>query len=356
MTSFFRVSPDGSASGARPQGQVFSFRKALFILLTLSFIQSLAAGRINASTPPWIIDQETPKGKIVVFHAGSMAIPLARAANRFQELFPETRVLLEASGSRVAARKITELNLRADLLISAEPSIIREFLFPDRASWLVTFATNEMVIAYTETSRRGAEINSENWFRILSGPDVSFGMSDPECDPAGYRTLMLWQLADLSSNQSSDQGPVFTSLKAACPAANVRPTSIQLLPLLESLWIDYCFEYRSVAEQHRLKYIRLSEKLNLSSPGLNEFYAKALVRLRGKNPGTFTDVQGRAIEYALTVPHDPPNPTGAAAFASFLLYGPGREIMAGCDQPLIPPRFETDLEGDKAPLKQGDAQ
>ncbi|PKK90761.1 MAG: tungstate ABC transporter substrate-binding protein WtpA [Candidatus Wallbacteria bacterium HGW-Wallbacteria-1] len=286
--------------------------------------------------------QEKPSGKIIVFHAGSMAIPLENAAKQYEKSNPGTRILLEASGSRVGARKISELNRQADIFISADSQVITDLLFPDHASWSACFATNEMVIVFTETSRYSAELTKENWFNILSRPDVSFGMSDPECDPAGYRTLLLWQLADLHYRQTTESGEsICKTMLRSCPSANTRPSSIQLLPLIESLWLDYCFEYRSVAEQHRLKYLRLPAELNLSDPALNSFYEQARIELRGNSPKSRNIITGSNIKYALTVPHNPPNPIGASSFAWFLLYGEGRKIMERHDQPLIEVSFTS---------------
>ena len=38
--------------------------------------------------------------------------------------------------------------------------------------------------------------HAENWYEIIARPDVKFGLSDPRFDAAGYRSLMIVQLAE----------------------------------------------------------------------------------------------------------------------------------------------------------------
>jgi len=112
-------------------------------------------------------------------------------------------VILEASGSIDAARKITDLNRTADLLIVADYKIIVNYLFPRNLSdWYIIFARNEIVIAYTNKSAYSDEVNQDNWFYILNRSDVSFCYSDPNRDPCGYRTLLVWKLADKYYNEN----------------------------------------------------------------------------------------------------------------------------------------------------------
>jgi len=45
-----------------------------------------------------------------------------------------------------------------------------------------------------------------------------------------------------------------------------------LVVLLESGELDYIFLYRSVAEQHKLKFLALPDKINLKKSELEKFY------------------------------------------------------------------------------------
>ena len=57
-------------------------------------------------------------------------------------------------------------------------------------------ATNQLVLAYTPQSKYANEINANNWYQIISQPDVRLGFTDPRMDSVGYRTLMALVLAE----------------------------------------------------------------------------------------------------------------------------------------------------------------
>ena len=106
------------------------------------------------------------------------------------------RTSQESSGSLESARKITELGKTPDVLAVADYAIIPKLLIPSHADWYATFATNALVLAYRNESAGALEIADYNWYRILLRPGIRTGRSDPALDPAGYRTLMVWQLAE----------------------------------------------------------------------------------------------------------------------------------------------------------------
>lgn len=276
-------------------------------------------------------------GKVLrIFHAGSLSRPLKKLARSFESRYPGIRVEREASGSRIAARKITELGRRADLFASADVSVIQNLMMPAHAEWFCAFARNEMVIAFTERSRFANEIDDANWFEILLRPEVRFGHSDPDKDPCGYRTRMVWQLADLHYGKRPGGKTIHDALVAACPPSNIRPGSVELLPLLESMSLDYAFEYRSVAEQHGLRHLRLPREINLSDPGLAKLYARARVEVTGRSPGSPPVVQiGTPIVYGFTIPTNATNRLAARRFADLLLGDEGRRIFREEHQEII---------------------
>jgi len=272
-------------------------------------------------------------GQLIIFHAGSLAVPVKRLSDAFHALHPGVTFATEASGSRDAARKVSELGRQADLIMSADYSVIDTLLIPQFASWDVVFARNEMVIAYTDGSKYADEINSQNWYQILQRKGVIYGHSDPNADPCGYRTLMVWQLAETYY----DVPGLYKDLVADCPPANIRPKEVDLIALLESGDMDYAFEYRSIAVQHGLKYIELPDELNLGRASDAAGYGQATVPLNGAQPGTTTTVAGKPILYGVTMINGAPHPQLALAFLEFVLGPQGREILSDCGQPPVVP-------------------
>jgi len=256
----------------------------------------------------------TKKEEITVFHAGSLSVPFKQIAKEYMRIYPEVNVLLEASGSRQSARKISELHRSCDIMASADYTVIEELLLPDHATWYIQFANNEMCIAYTKKSVRGTEINLNNWYTVLQNEDVIYGRSNPDTDPCGYRTLLLFQLAEQHYNIPGLAEAFFKK-----NTEYIRPMEVDLLALLENQSIDYIFIYKSVALQHKLEYIGLPPAINLGDPSFGSFYAGASVTISGKSPGETITKTGEPMVYALTIPVNASNYEGALRFANFIL-------------------------------------
>lgn len=309
--------------------------KTLRFLVALSLSCWLTGCRSvpSASTPtaPW-------GGKLVIFHAGSLAEPVRALTEAFLARYPGVTFQTEASGSNEAARRIRELGREADLIISADYRIIDRLLIPDFADWNILFARNEMVLAYTDRSRYADEVNTGNWYEILGRDGVICGRADPNTDPCGYRTLMVWQLAEAHYGVPG----LYHTLEARCPKAYMRPKSVELIALLQSGDVDYAFEYRSVALQHGLRFVELPPEMNLGSVKHADFYRQARVEIVGTGPGQTITIVGEPIVYGVTVPKNAPNPDLALEFIRFLIGPEGQAVMERMGQPpIVPPVTEN---------------
>lgn len=259
-----------------------------------------------------------------------------------EEQNPNLDVVRESSSSRIACRKVTELSRKADIVATADYAMLREMLLPDLADWLIAPARNRIVIAYTDRSRYRTEINCDNWYEILLRDGVAYGYADPNQAPVGYRTLLTWKLADLYYADLTGDRSLFDELKAACPESNVRPHCNELIPLVQSMGIDYVFQYESVALQHNLQFVQLPEEIDLSSEKHAELYSQASVTVEGMERGTTTTKVGRPIVYGITIVRDAPNPEAALEFVRILLSADGQRIMAESFQEPIVPALTSD--------------
>ncbi|MEA3346060.1 MAG: substrate-binding domain-containing protein, partial [Chloroflexota bacterium] len=167
----------------------------------------------------------------------------------------------------------------------------------------------------------------------LTREGVIYGHSEPDADPCGYRTLLVWQLAE----KYYDVPDLYQKLDSHCPPANVRPKSVELIVLLESGDMDYAFEYRSVAVQHGLNFVELPDEINLSMVEHADFYGQATVELSGAEPGETVTKTGKPIVYGVTIPQNAPSPDLAVEFVKFLLGPKGQAIMEAQGQPPIAP-------------------
>ncbi len=267
-----------------------------------------------------------------VFHAGSLTVPLNKVGEAFRSEHPNVRFDFESSGSVDAVRKLTDLGKPCDVLAVADWRLIPKLMYDEYADWTIIFASNEMVIAYTNQSKYAGEINSSNWYKVLARDGVVIGRSDPDRDPCGYRTLMLFQLASIYYGDPSINETLWNHADTV-----VKPKSVQLLTGLESGQIDYAFEYKSVAVQHHLNYVELPDELNLGDPDLEPYYAKVSVLVHKGNETI--EIKGAPILYGLTIPKDAENRDLAIEFVKFLLSGEGRELVESCGQNVIYPAY-----------------
>ncbi len=306
------------------------------ILMTLVFLLSLSFNSFA---------KDTISGKIVIFHAGSLSVPLKYAKDFFEKMHPNVEILLESAGSRTCARKISDLKRRADIMASADYTVIDELLIPNYADWNIKFASNEMAIVYHKGSKYSDKINKDNWYEILMKDDVHFGRSDPNADPCGYRAVLTMQLAE---KHYKNKG---LSDKMMAKDLNfIRPKEVDLLALLEAGAIDYLFLYRSVAQQHSLNFVILPDEINLKSYKLADFYKTASMQITGKKPGEYITKKGLPMVYGITIPKTAENPEAAIAFLDFLLNeNAGMRIMEDNGQPSMIPSVATNY--DKIPDK-----
>lgn len=290
-------------------------------------------------------NQSTAKQKeLIIFHAGSLSVPLKQIAQEYEKRHPGTKILLESAGSLVCARKITELKKPCDIIASSDYFVINELLIPDYTSWSIRFATNEIVIAGQEKSKYFQNLNSGNWMDILQKSDVIYSRSDPDSDPCGYRTVFTFMLAEKYYNK-----PGLTDKMLSKNKEYIRPKEVDLVALLESNVIDYMFQYKSVAIQHKLKYIELPKEMNLSDPSKNDIYNSVSIDVAGSKPGTKMKVTGDYINYSITVIDKAPQKEEAVNFLEFLLSPEGMNIFKiNGQEPIIP--FSTE-QVDKLPAK-----
>jgi molybdate/tungstate transport system substrate-binding protein len=269
--------------------------------------------------------QEAPAGPLVVFNAGSLAKPFSELLRAFRDKYPEVSPAEENSGSLEAARKITDLGKVPDVIGVADYGIIPKLLIPKHATWYATFARNSMVLVYTDQSIGADEINGRNWWRVLLRPGVRAGHSDPALDPNGYRTLMVFQLAEKFYHQPGLAG----RLNRAFPPRYIRPKEADLTALVQAGELDYSWSYASIAKTSGLRSVSLAPEVDLSEPKLAAWYSQAVVRLPGSSRGGKDSVEfrGEPIVYALTIPTAAPHPRTAEAFVHFVFTPEGQAIL-----------------------------
>ena len=284
-------------------------RKAFVALL---YLFAVSCGEADTAT----------EGPLVVYTAGSLARPMRAALDSFAAR-TGSRYELESAGSLETARKLTELGKIPDILALADEDVFPKVLMPGHATWYVRFAENRIILAYTDRSKFAAEIDSTNWRSVLLRPGLEIGRSNPDLDPAGYRTLMVFQLAERLYGESG----LATRLEQASPPRNMRPKEIELVALLESGDLDYAWFYESMARASGMRHLQLPAAVDLGSIEQRETYANAAVRVIGSSAADTVTMRGAPIRYAFSIPLKAAHTALAERFAEFLLSDAGRSAL-----------------------------
>ncbi|MBN1191765.1 MAG: tungstate ABC transporter substrate-binding protein WtpA [Dehalococcoidales bacterium] len=341
-------------------------RRSLFIFLTvipvLAFVLSYSG--CTSSRPEKI--------KMTVLVADSLILPFQAIEEKFEKLNPDIDILSEGHGSIQVIRTITEIGKPADAALVADYQLIPLLMYsthmPDSedayAEWYINFATNSLGIAYTPSSRYADEINTGNWYDIMSRPEVKIGLSDPLIDSLAYRSLMAVLMAEeyyrddaiferffehafklpLEVETNGDQYIIHLpeALRPETERVVMRSYNLQVLSLLESGNVDYAFEYHSVARQHGLEFLDLPDQINLGSPAFSEQYGRVRVKMDFQR---FASVQpefrGALITYAATIPANAPHPAEAISYLSFVFSREGQEVLTNYYQPPIIPEADN---------------
>jgi molybdate/tungstate transport system substrate-binding protein len=209
------------------------------------------------------------------------------------------------------------------VLALADPDLFAQLLEPRFTTWHALFARNRIVLAYTSKSRGAAEIDSTNWVRVLERPGVEVGRADPHTDPSGYRTLLVWQLAERHYGLPG----LYDRMRRAAPPRNVRPREADQVALLQAGELDYIWTYQNLAENAGLRYVKLPDAVDLGEPGDSAAYARATTRVLGQRLGDTITVRGRPILFGVTVPTTARHPAFAVRFVAFLLSAQGTRIL-----------------------------
>lgn len=250
---------------------------------------------------------------VTVFAAGSLARPL-RAVVDDIERRTGTRIQLELMGSLDAIRAVTELGRTPDLLVLADAEALERGLVPTHAAWSATFARNRVVLALSPTLQASRRPTTATWARMLAESSYRIARADPARAPLGYRTQLVWELAEWHTGMRG----LAATLAAHSPPALMRGSEADLAALLESGQADAAWCYESLARAMRLDYVVLGDAIDLGAVRDSARYAAVSVRIAGATPAESVTVRGAPIRYALTIPRAAMHPREARAVVTAL--------------------------------------
>ncbi|MFB6132056.1 MAG: extracellular solute-binding protein [Halanaeroarchaeum sp.] len=249
--------------------------------------------------------------RVSVLAAGSLAAVFNDVVGpRFEE---RTGIAYrgEFHGSNAVMRMVLEGQKRPDVVVSADHRLLREKLqrrADPKSEWDVVFASNSIGLTYAEGTDLADRIaDGEPWYRALLETDAAIARSDPDLDPLGYRTVMLFELAERYYDEPGLADALVEKLQ-------VDPSEAHLLAAVETGERAGAISYKNMAVDHGLQFHSLPDELDFSKPSLAEHYGTVSYTTEDGHT-----VVGKPILYAATVNTDAESPEMGRRFVGFLL-------------------------------------
>jgi molybdate/tungstate transport system substrate-binding protein len=250
--------------------------------------------------------------RLVIFHATTLTGYVSDLASQFEKAHPGVEVQRESSGSLIAIRKVADLHLPCDIVMSADWRLLAQPQ-PGIEPWDVIFAGNSMGLLYSKRSAHAREINAKNWYQLIMRQGVRYGHSDPARDPEGYWTLVVWKLAESYYKVPG----LADQLQAHCPPSNIRSADSDLISLVQAGELDYYFGYASEAHLGGLEFLALPPEINLGDSRNEARYESTKVEICEGD--SCRVIRGALAAYGASIASNAPNRALAIEFIKSML-------------------------------------
>jgi molybdate/tungstate transport system substrate-binding protein len=235
-----------------------------------------------------ITSKASAEQTVIVAYAGSLVGLMEHSIGPAFEQQTGSKFQGRAGGSKSLVTQIKEGSLRADVFISADPTVnalLSGSNNDDHIKWYVTFAESPLVLGGNSSSRFAEDTKGKSWNEILMQPGVKIGRTDPAKDLKGAFTIEFLEQADKPD-----------LAKSVLEKSSVLPEET-LVKKIRADELDVGFFYSVETKGAGLTAIDL--------------------------PG---DIAPKAI-YTITILQNASNPDGAQKFVSYLLGSKGSALL-----------------------------
>jgi molybdate/tungstate transport system substrate-binding protein len=304
----------------RHSGQVVV---GLILLICIILLSACGSSSTGSSVTP----QAKPKGNVSVLYAGSLVNIMEHQISPAFDKATGYTFQGEGKGSTALAAEISGHLRTPDIFISADPKVNATLMGTangNYVSWYLSLARTELVIGYNPKSRFAADFQaaangSKPWYQVLEQPGVRLGRTDPELDPKGISTILMFDLAQQYYYQPGLEQKV---LGSAENASQVFPEE-ELVARLGAGQLDAGIFYLNEVKAAKMPYITLPDQINMGNPSMASNYAT----VHWTDPKTKKVHIGAPIIYTITIPSTSKNRAGAIAFVNFMLSSQGQSIL-----------------------------
>jgi ABC-type molybdate transport system substrate-binding protein len=257
-------------------------------------------------------------------------------------------VVNDVSGGSVAlAGKLAAGIQACDVFAAADYLDIDLLLKPlGLADYTIVFAKGRMVLAYLATDPRthgiadAGDFNppasipkaTPDWYRVLLTPGVRISGSHPFLDPSGYRSHMIFQLAQTYYNVP-DLNNLLLEHYTILPAGG-GPEAASGPALGKDYDFQFIYEHSAAAaakSNPSYRYVAVPDRIDLSNASHNSYYARAAVTIPGIGPPgarSVVSIPASRVAWGLTITKRSPNPEHAIEFVNLVLGTAGTAALS----------------------------
>ncbi len=295
---------------------------------TSTSVSTTTATSVSTSVTTSVVTSVTTTGApMISYSADAYAAEVTSLLNGFATSTGAQVAPVKSAGSFADANQIAA-GAPDDVFVSvALAATSAQYLKNLTSNWAVGFASDQMVLAYSNATQTSAAANvislastaaksnaTSDWnafYLALTSGGVKLGISNPVADPAGLRGWLVLEAAGHLYSGGDQQAYVSPLLQNN---ANVTGTNAAaLVAPLQAGQIQFLFIYKSAAVAAGLKFIALDSHVNLGSPSLGTFYSNF----------SYTDSAGKtagaAIILCITVPLSSVNTAEALQFVQYVV-------------------------------------
>ncbi|HVB95398.1 MAG TPA: substrate-binding domain-containing protein [Nitrososphaerales archaeon] len=292
---------------------------------TTSTTTSTSVSTTTSTLTSTVSAKEAP---LVSYSADAYATEVTSLLNGFSSSTGAQVAPLKTGGSFADANQIAA-GAPDDVFVSvALTATSSQYLRNLTSNWAVGFASDQMVLAYTnatQTSAAAGVINladtaatsnaTSDWnafYTALTSGGIKIGISNPVSDPAGLRGWLVLEAAGYVCAGGNEQAYVTPLLQNNANATGT--SAAALVAPLQAGQIQFLFIYKSAAVSDGLKFLTLESHVSLGSPSLGSFYSQF----------SYTDSAGKTagapIILCVTVPLSAVNTAEALQFVQYVVH------------------------------------
>jgi molybdate/tungstate transport system substrate-binding protein len=296
-----------------------------------------ACGSSSASHGTSLLSQPTAN----VGYAGSLTGIVETALQPAFENATGDAFVGKGEGSSALAQAILDKELSPGAFVAVGKSAIK-LLWPSRSHFLITLATDPLVVAYSPNSPDAAQLNKirsgakplKDLFALMETNGFRLGRTNPNLDPQGAYFELMVKLATKQFNLPANTPAKILGTTGKSASSDVGSSS-------QILDEDAGSEYLTEAKQYKLDYIALPARLDFADPADVSIYSTVSLNLLQNTtfPGNLITLNETYVLPASGTTRSTPDSGADAAWLAFLLSSTGQALLTKVGYTLEPPQL-----------------